>query len=165
MSIDLVSEIRMIDHHCHGVVTETLDRSRFAGLLSEGGATMHAEIDPADTPLGLSVRALCAPVLGLEPHVPFDTYLARRNELADANQRLLVAAAVDHLLIDTGYSQSTVLDPAGMARLGPFSTDEIVRIEASPPHWTTNAGRPSGYSLGFWLEPIPLLLIRMVWRG
>ncbi len=130
MSIDFVSRISMIDHHCHGVVTETLDRSRFAGLLSEGGAAMHAEIDPADTPLGLAIRALCAPILDLEPHVPFDTYLARRNELPDANERLLRAADLHHLLIDTGYTKASVLDPDGMAGLGPFATDEIVRVEA-----------------------------------
>lgn len=129
MSTDLTSGLKMIDHHCHGVVVEAMDRSNFAGLLSEGGAAMHAEIDPADTPLGLAVRALCAPVLDLEPHVPFDAYLARRNELSDVNERLLGAASLDHLLIDTGYQQSTLLDPAGMADLGPFQTDEIVRIE------------------------------------
>ncbi len=130
MPTDFVSDIPMVDQHCHGIVTGTIDRSRFAGLLSEGGASMHAEIDPADTPLGLAVRALCAPVLDLEPHVPFDTYLARRNELVDANQRLLGAAGVDHLLIDTGYQQADILDPPAMARLGPFATEEIVRIEA-----------------------------------
>lgn len=130
MPIELVSHTSMIDHHCHGVVSETMDRSRFASLLSEGGDLMHAEIDPADTPLGLAVRALCAPILDLEPHVPFDTYLARRNELPDTNERLLAASAVHHLLIDTGYTSAAVLGPEDMARLGPFATDEIVRIEA-----------------------------------
>ena len=130
MPTEFATDVRLIDHHCHGVVTEDLDRSRFAALLSEGGGAMHTEIDPADTPLGLAVRALCAPVLDLEPHVPFDTYLARRNELADANERLLAAAGVSRLLIDTGYEQASVLDPTAMAELGAFGTDEVVRVEA-----------------------------------
>lgn len=129
MSIDLMTGMEMVDHHCHGVVAQAMDRSNFAGLLSEGGASMHAQIDPADTPLGLAVRALCAPVLDLDSHVPFDTYLARRNELPDVNERLLSTASLSHLLIDTGYQQSTLLDLTGMASLGPFATDEIVRVE------------------------------------
>ncbi|MEL6982009.1 MAG: amidohydrolase family protein, partial [Actinomycetota bacterium] len=117
------------DHHCHGIVAEPMDRSSFAGLLSEGGAAMHAEIDPADTPLGLAVRSLCAPVLDLDPHVPFDVYLARRNELPDVNERFLNESSLSHLLVDTGYQQATLLDPDQIAELGPFQTDEIVRIE------------------------------------
>ncbi len=129
MSIDLTGDVRLVDHHCHGVVDEPLDRSRFAALLSEGGGAMHFEIDPADTPLGLAVRATCAPVLDLEPHVPFDTYLARRNELADADERLLAAAGMDHLLIDTGYQTASIRSVEAMAELGSFATHEIVRIE------------------------------------
>ncbi len=129
MPTEFASDLRLVDHHCHGVVTDDLDRSRFAALLSEGGGAMHAEIDPADTPLGLAVRALCAPVLDLEPHVPFDTYLARRNELGDTNERLLAAAGIARLLIDTGYEQASVLDPEAMGQLGSFGTDEIVRVE------------------------------------
>ncbi|MEM9562407.1 MAG: amidohydrolase family protein [Actinomycetota bacterium] len=130
MRTDLTGDSVLIDHHCHGVVDEPLDRSRFAALLSEGGATMHAEIDPADTPLGLAIRAICAPVLDLEPYVPFDAYLARRNELGDADARLLEASGLGHLLIDTGYRAATIRDPAAMAELGTFRTDEVVRIEA-----------------------------------
>lgn len=129
MPTEFTSNVKLIDHHCHGIVTGPLDRSRFAALLSEGGASMHAEIDPADTPLGLAVRALCAPVLDLEPHVPFDAYLTRRNELGDANERLLAAANLQHLLLDTGYGHADVLDPRGMSRLNSFAVDEIVRIE------------------------------------
>lgn len=121
--------LELVDHHCHGLVDRRLDRSRFASLLSEGGAMMHVEIDPADTPLGLAVRSLCAPILGLESHVPFDVYLERRNELPDINQRLLAPTGVSHLLIDTGYRREAILSPDAMATLGPFSTAEIVRIE------------------------------------
>lgn len=130
MPIELASNSALVDHHCHGLVDEVLNRSRFAALLSEGGVAMHAQIDPADTPVGLAVRSLCAPVLDLEPHVPFDIYLARRNELTDANQRLLRAARSQRLLIDTGYHSSSVLGLPAMAELGGVPTAEIVRVES-----------------------------------
>ena len=130
MPTELASNLEFVDQHCHGVVDEVLNRSRFAALLSEGGVAMHAEIDPAETPVGLAVRSLCAPLLDLDPHVPFDTYLSRRNQLADANQRLLRGAHNRCLLIDTGYTAAPVLDPPAMSELGAIPTAEIVRIES-----------------------------------
>lgn len=130
MPTDLASGVALVDHHCHGLADQVLDRSRFATLLCEGGAAMHATIDPADTPLGLAVRSLCAPILDLEPLVPFDTYLARRNELPDVNARLVLAGHYDHLLIDTGYQVGGVLDLESMAALEVGEVREIVRVES-----------------------------------
>ena len=71
-----------------------------------------------DSPVGLAIRRHCAPVLDLPPHAPPDDYLARRAELggAESSRRLLRAAGLGTLLVDTGFHGDALLDPEQMAR-------------------------------------------------
>ncbi|GIX14305.1 MAG: amidohydrolase [Paracoccaceae bacterium] len=124
---------RLIDHHCHGVTLAALDRAGFEALMSEA----HRPGSPAfvsqfDKPLGLVLRRHCAPVLGLEPMASPEAYLARRMALgpAEASRRLLAAAGVSAMLIDSGHRAEEILDCAGMAELAGVPSHEVVRIEA-----------------------------------
>lgn len=127
-----VGDLLLVDHHCHGVSATPLDRDSLASLLTEGGREMLEVIDPVASPLGLAVRSLCAPVLDVEPHAPIEEYLARRSALGEraVAQRMLAAAGLSDLLIDTGHLAEQVLTPAEMKQIGPFQTYEVVRIEA-----------------------------------
>src|SRR5690348_8850882 len=95
----------LIDHHCHGIVRDVLDRPQFEALLTEaeGPGTMHPSL--FDTQAGFGVRKVCAPLLDLPRHAAPDEYLARRAELGadELTHRMLKAARISHLLIDTGY--------------------------------------------------------------
>jgi len=124
--------LSLVDHHCHGIVLEELDRPAFERLITEGDPPLGTTHGSFDSPLGLAIRRWCAPVLGLEPHAVAERYLERRAELGPrkASRLLLRASQSGTLLLDTGLRASEVLDPAAMAELAGTATREIVRLEA-----------------------------------
>ncbi len=122
-----------VDHHCHGVTTADLDRQGLEALMSEAHLPHHPGfVSQFDKPLGLMIRRWCAPVLDLEPFCAPDDYATRRSALggAEATRRLLRAAGVSDMLIDTGHRAGEIADPAAMAALSGARTREVVRIEA-----------------------------------
>jgi uncharacterized protein len=133
MSIDIESLVArpLVDHHCHGVVEHDLPRSDFELLMSESEHAAPAGTSHFDTPLGISIRQLCAPVLDLEPGVPAERYLQRRAELgaAEVNRRLLRESGIGTLLIETGYRSDDILSPGDMAVRADAVAYEVVRIE------------------------------------
>src|ERR1700752_3267707 len=84
--------------------------------------------------LGLAIRRHCAPVLGLEPHVDPDTYLGRRQALGheEVARRMLGAAGIETLLVDTGFLPGEICSPGEVAALAGADTraHEIARLEA-----------------------------------
>ncbi len=84
-----------------------------------------------DSMLGLAIRRWCAPVLGLEPHVAAEDYLARRRELgADASRLLVASAGIDTFLIDTGIDDERLCSPAELEAMTEGKVYEVVRLEA-----------------------------------
>jgi predicted TIM-barrel fold metal-dependent hydrolase len=131
---DLLPEIEslgLIDHHCHGVVRRDLDRTGFELLLTEAGPVGPLGGSAFDSQIGFAVRRWCAPVLGLEPHADPDVYLARRGELghAEVTGRLLRAAGLAELCVDTGFEPEPLLTPAELGRAAGAAAHEIVRLE------------------------------------
>jgi predicted TIM-barrel fold metal-dependent hydrolase len=126
-----LEDLRPIDHHCHGVVSYDLDRPAFELLLNEGFDPPPAGTSHLDSPVGLAIRRWCAPALGLEPHASLDAYVERRAELGreEVDRRLLGAARLGGLVIETGYRSSDVLGPAGMHDLAGVPAYEVLRLE------------------------------------
>jgi predicted TIM-barrel fold metal-dependent hydrolase len=124
--------VRLVDHHCHGVVTGDLDRGRFELLATEADTPAPPGCTGFDTQVGFAIRRWCAPVLGLEPHASPEDYLARRSGLGadEVNRRFLRAAGVAAFLVDTGYQADGLLGPAAMAAAGGAEAREVVRLEA-----------------------------------
>jgi predicted TIM-barrel fold metal-dependent hydrolase len=124
--------VRLVDHHCHGVVTGDLDRGRFELLATEADAPAPRGCTGFDTQIGFAIRRWCAPVLGLDPHASPEEYLVRRSELGagEVNRRFLRAARVATFLVDTGYQAGDLLGPAEMAAAGDAGAGEVVRLEA-----------------------------------
>lgn len=126
-----VAQLPLVDHHCHGVSREPLDRAAFESLLNEsaGPGRFHATL--LDSQLGFAVRRICAPLLDLPAHAPVDDYLARRAELgpAEVNRRLLDGTGTTDFLVDTGYLGDTVTDPGELAGLAGARGHRIVRLE------------------------------------
>jgi predicted TIM-barrel fold metal-dependent hydrolase len=122
----------LVDHHCHGLVADELDRPGFEGLMNEATRPSPLGTTLFDSMLGLAIRRWCAPVLDLEPHAPADDYLARRRDLGatEVNRRLLRATGIDELLVDTGLTPELLTTPAELASLaGAAKHHEIVRLE------------------------------------
>lgn len=115
-----LSALRLLDHHCHGVVTRDLDRSAFEALLTEGTSAGTRGGTLFDSGIGMEVRRRCAPVLGLEPFASADAYLARRAELGwfEVSRRFLSAAGLSGLFVDTGLAGPTLFHGAGDGAAG-----------------------------------------------
>jgi predicted TIM-barrel fold metal-dependent hydrolase len=121
----------LVDHHCHGLVLDDLDRASFEGLMNEAPGPSPLGTTFFDSMLGLAVRRWCAPVLGLEPHASAEDYLARRRELGAEASRLLVAAAgIETFLIDTGVNTDRLCSPADLATMTGGQAYEVLRLEA-----------------------------------
>ncbi|MEN3360138.1 MAG: uncharacterized protein V7637_4120 [Mycobacteriales bacterium] len=127
----VLSELGLVDHHCHSVAGGELDRPGFEAYLTEATDPAAAGGSTFDTPLGLAVRRWCAPVLGLPPHADPADYVARRAGLgpAEVNRRLLGAAGATDLLVDTGFRPRGSLSTVELAAAGSVRVHEVVRLE------------------------------------
>ncbi len=122
----------LIDHHCHGVVRQDLDRGRFEALLNEASGPSALGTSLFDSMIGLAVRRWCAPVLDLDPLTAVDDYLVQRRALGadEVNRRFLRATHTDWCLVDTGYAPDPVTTPDDLAALTGGEAREIVRLES-----------------------------------
>jgi uncharacterized protein len=123
----------LVDHHCHGVVLDDLDRGPFEAMMNEADRPSPLTATLFDSMLGLAVRRWCAPVLDLPAHASPEDYLARRRELgaAEASRRLLRATGTEAFLVDTGLTPERITDPGALADLaGAEESHEVVRLEA-----------------------------------
>ncbi len=120
----------LIDHHCHGLVLDDLDRPAFEALLNEAARPAAAGTTFFDSVLGLAVRRWCAPVLDLPVHASPAEYLERRRELGvAASRRLLVAAGIEEFFVDTGLSDPRLCSAAEVAELAGGTAREVLRLE------------------------------------
>ncbi len=121
----------LIDHHCHVVARGSLGRAEFESFLTESDRPPPAGCTAFDSLLGIAVRRSCAPVLGLAVDAEPEEYITRRAELGgeEANGRLLAAAGLEALLVDTGLSGDALLDLPDLARLSGARGHEVVRLE------------------------------------
>lgn len=129
--LEYLESLPLIDHHCHGVYEDDLDRPAFEAMLTEAGSGGPPGTSMFDTQVGFALRRWCAPVLDLDAHAEPDAYLARRAELgaAEVNRRFLAAAGLEALCVDTGYTPRALLDPPALGRLAGARAHEIVRLE------------------------------------
>ncbi len=119
-----LSDLVLIDHHCHSVVRRDLDPAEFELLSTESSDPPPAGTSFFDSQLGLGLRRWCAPALGLAPFAEPAEYLERRRGLgADTVSELLLrGAGVAEFLVDTGYAQ------AGLAGLAEFAAAAAARV-------------------------------------
>jgi predicted TIM-barrel fold metal-dependent hydrolase len=127
-----ISDLPLLDHHCHGIVPGDLDRETFEDLINEGLDPPARGTSHFDTPVGLAVRRWCAPVLDLEPFPSPEAYLERRSGLGadEANRRLLRGAGMGALLVDSAFQAGHVLGTAEMGSLAEVPAHDIARLEA-----------------------------------
>jgi len=126
----------LVDGHCHTVVGGPIDDEAFALWCTEASVPAPPGVSYLDSPLGMAVRRWCPPVLDLPVGAPIESYLERRRELgpAEVNRRMLSAAGLSALLIDTGLPGPKLpgpdlLDPAAVGRAAGAVVGEVVRLE------------------------------------
>jgi uncharacterized protein len=137
----------LVDHHCHGLVLDDLDRSSFEAMMNEAAAALPLATSFFDSMLGLALRRWCAPVLGLAAHATAEDYLARRRELGVEASRLLVAAAgIETFLVDTGIGVDRLCTAAELAAMGGGTAYEVVRLEALAEDLLQNGTTPADFA-------------------
>ena len=151
MMRELAEQLPLIDHHCHGIVLDDLDRAGFEALISESYAPPPAGTSQFQKPVGLMIRRFCAPLLDLDPWAPADAYLARRLELgaAEVNRRLMRACGLERLLIDTGHRADAIADVPAMADAAAVPAHEVVRLEALAEEVARSGVDAGGYRAAF----------------
>ena len=132
MPIESALSRPLIDHHCHGISPAELDWKQFQALFSESYRPPPPGTNEFQKPLGLAIRAFCAPLLDLEPHVSGEAYVERRLALgaAEVNRRLMRAAQLDCLIVDTGHRSNAIHTFEETGALADRPAFEVVRIEA-----------------------------------
>jgi uncharacterized protein len=124
--------IELIDHHVHGNFHAVVDRADFEASINEGSTDpVPAWMTQFDSPLGLSLRRWCAPLLGLEPLAGADEYWARRGELSpdELGRLMLPAARVARWVVDTGFKGDLITTPEQLTKLSDVPSSEILRLE------------------------------------
>ena len=126
-----LSRLNLFDHHCHGVLTESVNREDFEALISESSRSATTGTTRFDSQVGFQVLAHCAPVLELKPFCEPDAYIARRNELGatETNRRFLQAANILTYGIESGHGADLIYSPEQMADVAGTHAHEIVRLE------------------------------------
>jgi uncharacterized protein len=120
----------LVDHHCHGLLLDDLDRPSFESLINEAAAPSPLGTTFFDSMLGLAIRRWCAPVLGLAAHASAEEYLVRRRKLGvEASRRLLAATGIETFLVDTGLKADRLCSPADLAAMSGGTAYEVVRLE------------------------------------
>jgi len=125
----------LVDGHCHSVVADQLDDDAFASWCTEATVPASPGVSYLDSQLGVAVRRWCAPVLDLPAGAPMRKYLARRRELGagEVNRRLLAAAGLRELLVDTGLPGpplSALVPPDALGEAAGAAVGEVVRLES-----------------------------------
>ncbi len=129
--VSFLDGVGLVDHHCHSVVADDLDRPAFEALLTEGEGPAPGT-SAFDSALGFSVRRWCAPVLGLPPHAAPDDYLIRRAEIGTGptSRALLRAAGTESLMVDHGFAADGLLGLHELSEAAGVPVGEVVRLEA-----------------------------------
>ncbi|MDT7760375.1 MAG: uncharacterized protein QOH27_6273 [Mycobacterium sp.] len=124
--------IALIDHHVHGTFNEPVDRAGFEAAINEGSTDpVPSFMTQFDSPLGLSIRRWCAPLLGLEPLASADDYWALRSESSpdELARIMLPAAGVARWVVDTGFKGDLITTPEQLTKLSDVPSSEILRLE------------------------------------
>lgn len=129
---DHLRSVTLIDHHVHGAYDQPVDRAGFEAAINEGSTDpVPAFMTQFDSPLGLSIRRWCAPLLGLDALADADDYWARRSEFApdELARVMLPAAGVSRWIVDTGFKGDLITTPERLTDLSGGPSSEILRLE------------------------------------
>lgn len=129
---ELLDRVRLIDHHVHSIVAAGVDAATYAFMLDESDRPASADVAGLDTQVGFAVRRWCAPLLGMREHELPDRFLRSRLAMTntEAAARLLPAAGLEALVVETGYRGDELVAPHELGRLAGAPVSTVARLEA-----------------------------------
>jgi uncharacterized protein len=146
-----IEDLRLVDQHLHSVLPGVLTRPEFESYLTESDRPSPPGTTQFDSQLGFALRRWCGPLLGLDPAVTPDAYVAHRNEMQGTGlaERLLAAAGCAALLVDTGYAAPGSISLAGLARLSGAEVREVVRLETVAEELAASGCTAEGFAAAY----------------
>ncbi|MBV1848718.1 amidohydrolase family protein [Catellatospora sp. NEAU-YM18] len=126
-----MSGLDLVDGHCHGITTAPLEDAAFELWCTEADEPAPAGVSYLDSQVGLALRRWCAPLLGLPAGASVEEYLWQRRRLGtdEVAGRLLRAAHLSTLLVDTGPAVGNLLPVDAVGALAEAATHPVVRLE------------------------------------
>ncbi|MFN3003784.1 amidohydrolase family protein [Mycolicibacterium wolinskyi] len=149
---DHLRTVRLVDHHVHGTFDKPVDRAGFEASINEGSTDPIPDfMTQFDSPLGLSIRRWCAPVLGLPAHAGADEYWKRRSELSpdDLSELMLPLAGVERWVVDTGFQGDLITTPERLTQLSGRPSSSILRLERLAEELLEDGTRPEDFPDAF----------------
>jgi predicted TIM-barrel fold metal-dependent hydrolase len=133
---DALAEMKLVDGHCHAILTRSLDIGAFELAATEAEVAAPPGVSYLDGSVGTAIRRWCPPLLDLESGAAMSDYLERRQALGieEVTRRLLGAAGLSHLLVDTGLSGADLTRPQELSELAGAEVQEVVRLESLAEH-------------------------------
>jgi predicted TIM-barrel fold metal-dependent hydrolase len=124
----LLDGMPLLDGHCHPILATEAGAAELGRYCTEGPGSA---VGGWDSPVSHAIRRWCAPVLDLMPAAPPGEYVRRRAQLghSEVAARLLRAARLSHLLVDTGLRGHDLADPATLADAAGAPVSIVVRLE------------------------------------
>ncbi|MGC8480463.1 MAG: amidohydrolase family protein [Acidimicrobiales bacterium] len=129
---EAIESLDLVDHHVHGALKIELDRASFEDVMTESDRAHRPGTSNFDSQVGFAIRRWCAPLLDLDVFADSSAYIERRLALGadEVNRRLLRAAHVGALLVDTGFAAGDLLDLDQMSEASGAPSYEVVRLES-----------------------------------
>lgn len=149
---DHLRTVTLIDHHVHGAFDKPVDRAGFEAAINEGSTDpVPSFMTQFDSPLGLSIRRWCAPLIGLDALAGADDYWARRSEYSpdELARVMLPAAGVSRWIVDTGFKGDLITTPERLTDLSGVPSSEILRLERLAEDLLEGGTAPDHYPAAF----------------
>jgi len=129
--VPATDHLRLVDHHCHGVIDHQPDGEEFRILATEADRLSDPGLETLDSPYGLALKKHVFPLFGLGLEATYDEFLTARAEHdpRDLNRKMIAGTNTSHLLVDTGLHGSTLMSPAQLEDHTGIPSYEVVRLE------------------------------------
>jgi predicted TIM-barrel fold metal-dependent hydrolase len=147
----LLERIRLVDHHTHSIVHRVDSPAAYAFMLIESDRPAAATAAGFDTQIGFAARRWCAPLLGLPPNVDAAEFLRVRLGMSNdaAAARLLPAAGLERLIVDTGYRGAELMPLEQLGRLAGAPVSTVVRLETVAERIALAGTSAAGFAASF----------------
>ena len=124
-------QLRLVDHHCHGVIDHQPDGEEFRVLATEADRLSDPGLETLDSPYGLALKKHVFPLFGLGLEATYGEFLTARarHDPRDLNRTMIAGANTSHLVVDAGLHRSALMSPAQMEDHTGIPSHEVVRLE------------------------------------
>jgi hypothetical protein len=129
--VPATDQLRLVDHHCHGVIDHQPDGEEFRIFATEADRLSGPGLETLDSPYGLALKKHVFPLFGLGLEATYDEFLTARaqHDPRDLNRTMIAGTNTSHLVVDTGLHGSAVMTPAQMEDHTGIPSCEVVRLE------------------------------------